>query len=203
MKKGEFLRLKIEGKKEDGSIQWAVGLFFVLFLAILLYVDIQVSHFHTSSLYLEDALAASNLASAVIDVEEYGISHIVRIVNPAEAYKLYQNAVKENLGLDENWECKNVALISGQVIVECYIVYNVEEEIVRSYHISKNGQIRMEQGVLGKVSAPNGLLVENTGIYSEISFPVKGPWGINVIAHKGKLVDIVAQSENTEGRETE
>lgn len=182
-------------EKRTGSIEGGVGLFFLLFLTILVCAEIQISAFQATSLYLEDALAASNLASAVIDIREYGISHTVRISNPVEAYERYLSAVKENLQLDENWECSNRKLISGQVTVEKYIVYNVEGNMVSISLVANDGRVSSEQGVLGSVSTPDGTLIEQTGIYSEISFPVEVFGGGVVQAHKGKLVDIAAESK--------
>lgn len=180
-------------RRKSGSIEWVTGLFFILFLVILLCAELQLSVYCASSLYLEDALAASNLASAVIDIEEYGISHTVRIAEPVEAYGRYVKAVKENLQLNESWECTNSTLISGPVSIVKYVVYNVEKDGVKIFHVSGDGRVREEQGVPGRVVAPNGVAVEETSIYSEISFPVKGFPGITVQAHKGKLVDIVAE----------
>lgn len=179
-------------RKRVGSIQWVTGFFFLLFLTLLLCVQVQVDVYRASSLYLEDALAASNLASAVIDIEEYGISHTIRIADVAEAYERYQVAVKENLELDDNWECGNPTLISGKVTIEEYVVYNVEQERVNTFCISKEGNISKTSGALGEVKAPNGIIVEATSVYSEISFPVKGILGITTQAHKGKLADIVS-----------
>lgn len=169
-----------------------VGLFFLLFLTILLCAELQLSVYQASGLYLEDALAASNLASAVIDVEEYGISHTVRIANPSEAYYQYLEALKENLHLNDSMEGDELSLISGPVTVVKYIIYNVEEERITVHHVLENGRVWTEQGVKGSITAPNGILIENTGVYSEISFPVKGFLGVTVTAHKGKLVDIVS-----------
>ncbi len=76
-KKG-FLRQSIK-KTEEGQLEWITGLFFLLILGILLCGTLQLDVFRASAVYLEDALAASNLASAVIDVEEYGISHTILI----------------------------------------------------------------------------------------------------------------------------
>lgn len=189
-------------RKKQGSIEWVTGLFFLLFLMILLCAEVQLEVYRASGLYLEDALAASNLASAVIDIEEYGISHTVRIANVSEAYERYKDAVKENLGLDDNWQCANSALISGKVAVEEYIVYNVEEGIVNIFHISGDG-VSTAQGLLGNVTAPNGVPIETTGIYSEISFPVKGLFGITVQAHKGNLADIMAEYSEEEEKPDE
>ncbi len=196
MKKRERQLPRIEKKtKKTGSIEGTVGLFYLLFLAILICAEIQLAAFQSTSLYLEDALAASNLASAVIDFREYGITHTVRISNSAEAYERYVAAIRENLQLNEDWECSNRKLISGRVTIERYIVYNVEENVVYISQVAENGQINEEQGVLGSVSAPDGTLIERTGIYSEISFPIEVFWGSAVQAHKGKLVDIVAGSK--------
>lgn len=206
MKKNGYPRLRINGRRirlrriglrkisrRKGSIEWVTGLFFLLFLAILLCAQMQIAIYQSSSLYLEDALAASNLASAVIDLEEYGISHTVRIAEPADAYAAYVRAVKKNLNLDENWECANSSLISGKVTVADYIVYNVEEDAVHIFRVSENGRIHTWEGVPGHVTAPNGVTVTATGVYSELSFPVEGLFGVTVQARKGKLVDIVTE----------
>ncbi len=179
-------------KKYPGKAEWACGLFFLLFLAILLCAQLQMSIYRSSSMYLEDALAASNLASAVIDIQEYGISHTIQIEDPWRAYLLYLEAVRGNLNLDENWECANKSLIAGKVTVDEYIIYNVKGERVLVFYVNGDGEIRQEEYSLGEVRAPDGSEIENTSIYSEITFPVEGFLGVAVEAHKGKLVDIVA-----------
>ena len=202
MWKKEFLLPKIKilfgGRRSEGMLGFISGLFLVLFLAIVLCANLQVESFGATSLYLEDALAASNLASAVIDLEEYGISHVVRIADPLAAYRLYCDAVKENLGLNEQWEGSNQALISGPVTVEAYIIYNVRRDGVTVHAVDNTGQLYSWQGRKGAVTAPDGQLIEYTSVYSEISFPVKGSFGMEVKAHKGKLVDIVGAPEIVE-----
>lgn len=188
------LRPKI--KRREGKVQWTAGLFFLLFLAILLCVQLQLEGYRMTSLYLEDALAASNLASAVIDIQEYGISRTIWIAKPMAAYGLYVRALKDNLSLDENWECSNRSLISGPVTVEDYTVYNVKENQVTICHVEMDGWCWEETGQIGEVYSPDGNLVESTGVYSEISFPVEGFLGVTVMAHKGKLADIVVNEED-------
>lgn len=188
-------------RKKTGSIQWVTGLFFLLFLLFFLCAQLQIDVYQASAMYLEDALAASNLASAVIDIEEYGISHTIRIADAREAYERYRTAVKENLALDDNWQCGNSTLIAGTVVIEEYIIYNVEKEKVNIYRISRDGSLSTAQGTPGFVTAPNGIAVEATGIYSEISFPVKGMFGITVQAHKGKLADVVSETTGEQGKD--
>lgn len=175
---------------ENGQIGWTLGLMFTLFLGILLCALMQIETFRASAQYMEDALAASNLAAAVIDIEEYGISHTLRIDDPDRAYERYRKAIRENLKLNDLWECRNKGMISGPVRIENFTVYNVDGSQVEVYSFGTGGAAVRRIGVLGQERAPNGIKVENTGIYSEISYQIKGLLGIEVSARKGKLADV-------------
>lgn len=169
----------------------AAGGFLTVFLAIFLCAVLQLERYRAASLYLEDALAASNLASAVIDPEEYGISHRLRIAEPEEAFGRYRQAVKGNLNLDSRWTGSPGGLISGTVTIGCYIVYNVTETEVEVSRFDENGVLSQWTLPYGNVWAPNHMPVKATSIYSELIFDVEGLFGIKVKAHKGNLVDIV------------
>ena len=175
---------------ERGQIELTVGLFSILFAAVLLCAGTQVEVYRAASLYMEDALAASNLASALMDVEEYGISRNIRISDSKSHFDIYKNALRENLGLNEEWESPNKALFSGKIVIEKYIIYNVTDDNVEILKVDSGGNASAETGKVGEVRAPNGALVEATGVYSEISFQVKGLFGTMVNARKGKLVDV-------------
>lgn len=191
MKRSGFPRQSIE-ETEAGQLEWVTGLFFILFLGILLCGILQLDVFRASAAYLEDALAASNLASAVIDVEEYGISHGILIRDPEKAYTIYLSALRGNLNLDEEWECPAKGLIGGKVSVLDYTVYNVKDNRVEIYHYDENGRMTFSEGVLGSVQAPNGKWIESTSIYSEVTYPVRGIMGVEAQAQKSNLADIVA-----------
>lgn len=181
---------------ESGQIAWTMGLWLILFLGILLCACIQVEAYRSAAQYMEDALAASNLAAAVIDIEEYGISHEVRVADPAEAYSRYLEAMRINLGLDENWNCANRTVIGGPVQIESFIVYNVCGNEVEVCAFDGNGGMNSYRAGLGEVFAPTGEAVEFTGIYSQISCKVSGLFGMEVPARKGKLVDVVRNFDN-------
>lgn len=192
MKKRRFPRRSIEDVRDGGQVTPCLGLFLVLFLSALLVSYLQMEMIRSSSRYLEDALAASGLASALIDVREYGSTHVVRIPDGTAAYERYCEALRANLGLDENWECENRKLISGQVKLENYTIYNVSGDRVEACRLD-HGREEWVRGRTGEIYAPNGQLVERTGVYGEISYPVKGILGLMVTARKGKLVDIVGE----------
>lgn len=181
---------KIRTEKEGGQVGFMVGLFFTLFLGVMLYAVLQLEHYRAVSLYLEDALAASNLASAVVDVQEYGISHSILIERPEEAYERYLWALRGNLNLDAAWEGQAGSLVQGPVSIVQYVVYNVRDSEVAVYYFDGDGQMTQRQETMGNVAAPNGISVESTSVYSEITFEVESPLGIIVKAHKGNLADI-------------
>lgn len=185
------LRQSIE-RMEAGQLEQVTGIFFLLFLGILLCGILQLDVFRASAAYLEDALAASNLASAVIDVEEYGISHAILIKDPDRAYEIYLSALRGNLNLDEEWECPAKGLIGGKVSVLNYTVYNVSEDRVDIYHYDGSGQMSFSDGVPGAVQAPDGKWIESTSVYSEVTYPVRGILGVETQAYKSNLADIVA-----------
>lgn len=187
LKKKEYPLLKTE----SGKVELAAGLFSLLFLGIMLCAVLQVEIYRSSSDYLEDALALSNLASAVIDVEEYGISHQLVISDPLQAYERYRMAVKGNLNLDDSWQCPAGKLISGPVRVVNYTVYSVTDYGVTVTSFDESGFLRQWSEPLGSAVAPNGVSVEATSIYSEIAYQIDGFLGTSVEAHKGKLVDVV------------
>lgn len=191
LRKEGFPRRSIE-KAEPGQLELVTGMSFLLFLGILLCGILQLDVFRASAAYLEDALAASNLASAVIDVEEYGISHAILIKDPDRAYEIYLSALRGNLNLDQEWESPAKGLIGGKVSVLNYTVYNVWEDRVDIYHYDENGQLSFSGGVPGAVQAPDGKWIESTSVYSEVTYPVRGIMGVEAQAYKSNLADIVA-----------
>lgn len=186
-------------KQRKGKIELVTGMYLLVMLIILLAVQFQLKLFMNISSFMEDALAASNLASAVIDIREYGTTGILQIADPDAAYRLYREAVRQNLQLDDNWENSNKDLIAGQVEILKYEIYNVNKKDIIIYSFGEEGQnVRIVTGGLGSVRTPDGTLVESTSVYSKITFPVKGFFGVQVQAQKHKTVDIVTNLEMTE-----
>lgn len=191
---------RMKWNKRTGKVEIFVGMYMVVFLLILLSVQLQMRIFMATSTYMEDALAASNLASAVIDVREYGMTHIVKIASPDDAFELYCEALKQNLSLNDEWESGKKDLIYGQVEILKYEIYNVEKNNITIYSYGTEGEyVRALSNGLGSVYTPDGVLVESTSVYSKIRFPVKGILGIEIDAKKDKTVDIVSNLVNKSG----
>lgn len=191
LRKKERLLQSISMKTACGQAGWTTGLFFCVFLAVFLQALLQLEKYRMTALYLEDALAASNLASAVVNVEEYGISHRILIDDPDDAYDRYKWALRENLNLDDEWQGHTGSIVEGPVSIECYQVYNVSENGVTIYHYDSNGIKHERQEPPGSIAAPDGTMIEATSVYSEIAFTVKGFLGTEVAVRRGSLADIV------------
>lgn len=189
-------------KKHEGKTEFFLSLFIMVFLVLMTMTQLQLKQYRTLKTMVEDALAASCLASAVIDVEEYGISHDLVIGDPDRAHTIYLEALRENMRLDESWEYPGRSLITGPVKVEEYTVYNVRGTDIEVYSRTGGGtRTYTETGGLGRVKAPNGVPVESTSVYSRISFPVGGIFGVNLTAVKEKLADVVNNGQGGEESE--
>lgn len=193
LRKRGFPQLSIEElrSREWGQVNWSYGMFMILFFTIYLFASLKTERIRAASAYLEDALTASNLASAVVDIEEFGISNTIRIIDTQEAYARYLEAVKGNLNLRGDWTGAEDGIVSGKVRVVKYIIYNVTDSMVETVVFDENGKIEVGQQSPGDVRAPDGTRIESTSVYSEIAFGVELFPGICYEAHKGELVDVV------------
>ena len=81
MKRSQRQKIKIGffEKKSVGQVDVVVGMFLVCMTVVVVLFGFRTQQYMLISDYVEDALAASNLASAVIDLEEYGKNHKIWI----------------------------------------------------------------------------------------------------------------------------
>lgn len=178
-------------KRHKGEIGTMTAIFMILFVLIIIVFEMQVDLYTHTSTMVEDSLSSSNLAAAVIDIETYGINHDIIIKSPDDSFVLWQECFKTNLGLDDNWCSDNTGAISGKVEIIDYIVYNVRGSDIYIYRYGQSPGYQMIPGGLGSVKAPNGTIIESTSIYSKVTFPIKGAFGIETTGMKDELVDIV------------
>ncbi len=178
--------------KEKGQIDIVVGMFCTILILVVVLFGFRTMEYVVTSAYVEDALAFSNLASGIVDLEEYGKTHIIKIKDPESAFLVYREALCHNLKLDEWLNTTNREIIAGKVDILDYMVFNVNGERVLVYRIDESGSIVEEyQEKLGEVHTPEGILVENTTVYSRISFEVQGFGEQKIRAVKEKSIDIV------------
>lgn len=165
---------------------------FFLILVLAIFFGFRVTQYMITAAGVEDALAASNLASALIDVEEYGKSHKILIKDANRAFATYRDALCVNLKTDAFLQTTNQNFLVGQVEIMEYIIYNVADEQVFVQKLNGDGEILEEYAAnVGSVYTPDGVCVESTTIYSRIGFGVEGLRGQRIDARKDKSIDIV------------
>lgn len=178
--------------KEKGQIDIVAGMFCTILVLVVILFGFRTVEYVITSAYVEDALAASNLASGIVDLEEYGKTHIVQIKDLESAFLVYREALCHNLKLDEYLNTTNREMIAGKVEILDYMIFNVIGETVFVYKLDENGRvIEACQEKPGEVQTPEGIFVENTTVYSRISFEVRGFGEQNIRAIKEKSIDIV------------
>ncbi len=168
-----------------------MAMFFFLLVLMMALFQFKVYTCMAAGAYVEDAVAAADLASALIDVEEYGRTHTIRITDTQNAFRTYRDALSYNLALDEAGYSGKTGLLTGKVQIRQYIVYNVRENEVEITGYDGMGTCNLqESGLAGRVQTPDGVPVEHTTVYSRVSFQVEGLCGHLIEAEKEKSVDI-------------
>lgn len=185
----QFLKSKVKAQ-----IEVVCPMMILLVMLVIIGYEMQISQLEATKNYTEDALAMSLLASAVIDIEEYGMYHTLAISDAEAAFGIYKRALRTNMGLGGDWCSPNTLAISGEVKIEEYIIYNVRGTDVEIISMGQTPGRNVAVGGLGSVAAPNGQIIASTSVYSRITFPVDGIWGLHMDAVKDKLVDIVGGS---------
>lgn len=179
-------------RKEKGTVDLIASMMFFLILVLAIFFGFRVTQYMVTAAGVEDALAASNLASAVIDIEEYGKSHRIQIKDTDRAFAIYREALCVNLKTDAYLNTTNQDFLAGQVEIIEYIIYNVRDEQIYIQKRNGNGEVVEEyQANKGTVYTPDGVCVEETTIYSRIGFWVEGLMEQMIYARKDKSVDIV------------
>lgn len=167
------------------------AMFFFLMVLLAAAFQFKSYTYMAAGAYVEDALAEADLASALIDVEEYGRTHCIRIADTRKAFEIYRDALYYNLALDEAGYSRKAELLTGKVQIKEYIVYNVlEQEIQITCYDGQGNCLRQESAAPGTVRTPDGIPVEHTTIYSCVGFQVMGLQGKIIEAEKEKSVDI-------------
>ncbi|MCR5476402.1 MAG: hypothetical protein K6E92_02110 [Lachnospiraceae bacterium] len=178
------------GNRSGGSLSWVPGLFAVCFVTILVESVMTFYRCRAASDALEDALSGCAMAAALIDVQIYGSTHDLVIGDAMAARDRYLDALREDLGLDAQMQPGPGSLIDGPVTLELFCVYDLRGSEVTQTALYPDGRYGQTTGVAGVLTAPNGQPVPSAGIYGEISFPVRLPFGIRVMARKSQLVTV-------------
>ena len=158
-------------KRSEGFADSVYGIFLMAFFLIMPVLVIRIGAYKSLSDRLEDALAASSLAASVIDLERYGTDHTIVISDHTGSYEKYKETLKINLRLEDGYS--DLSFIDGEVMLTDFRIYNKEGDKITEITVGEAGGRVSREGKVGEVKDPAGRIVKDTGIYSEISFPIK------------------------------
>lgn len=190
-------------KKKKGTMEMFIASLSLMIVPMIIIMNLRLRELKITKNFIEDGLVASNLASATIDLKEYGTTH--KIVNDdfSKSFQDYSIALKDNLNLDSNYIPQKTAVsnytmynvVSSKVIIDNFIIYNVignDIQVVSRNPDGSNTTSIVTNG-LGTYKSPDGVLIKSTTIYSRISFKVKGYLNDEYNVFREKSVDITDQ----------
>lgn len=186
-------------KKKDGTGDFVFPMYMILFCVMLFSYCYYDQLLYYTKINVEDSIAASTLASACINLYDYGDfdNMSYEIIN--SCYDLFEKSFKENMKLDNNFMPKqdsfNATLIAQPIEVLEFSYYCIRNDIV--YKTTKNGGINIEKGYVGQVTTPNGNVISQTTIYVKILIYIENPYTKELIpVEKDFSVDIVESEAN-------
>lgn len=160
-------------RKDRGIIEYSLSLIFLMICVLVILLTFSFRRSIIERTYLEDGLAASTLAAAIIDTDVYGESEELIISDTDRAYLTFKQTLKTNLGLDDSFMPTSEAFMESQVNVLEFRVYNVKEGLVTETLYDEHGNKQVQ--ILGVATmTPNNKVIESTTVYSKIEFDVKG-----------------------------
>ncbi|MBQ8822984.1 MAG: hypothetical protein IJZ82_10100 [Lachnospiraceae bacterium] len=191
-KKRECRRRRIRScTKSEGKIEICMGMFFCMLIFLAVLCQVKLLQYQAIGAFVEDSLAAAGLASAVIDVREYGRTHTIVVESPESSFEKYKEALIYNLALDAGMQSRNEEVLLGKVDILSYQIFNVTGDVVTVYHFQEDGSLEGTESIsLSQAYLPDGNKVETTSVYSKVGFYVAGLNGERIYATKEKSVDI-------------
>lgn len=179
-----------------GQAEYVIGMYALIFVMVMTLASLQILQYKADSDIAEDALTASALAALDIDPYHYGETHRLIIQNPENARRIFEDALKDNMNLNDVYEPKsgNRSYVSGRVSIDDFRVYLVEDDNVREYIVSPD-LVSENVGIYGEMKTPSEKDVVSAGVYAEISFDTSGFMGVQVRAHKNTYVEMMANPD--------
>lgn len=162
-------------KKKEGKIEVFISCIALIMVVLIVIMSVKLKEIKLTKNYIDDGLVSSLLASATIDLKEYGSSNNIINNDPEQSYYLFKDTLKSNLNLNNDFSAKNSNLITDKVNIEKFVIYNVKTSNDIEIIEVENGKIvnktKENSGVL---TTPEGVKIEKTTFYAKISFYVSG-----------------------------
>lgn len=210
-------------KKEKGSMEliFILPIFFLFTCLMIAFFNINVQ---IKKEAIQDNIEISNFASTLLDMEYTGSEKQFRIINSTDLspqalqsygsltpYEQYMISLKGNMKLDEPFvqtETRSAmnAYMSSGVEIKAYIFYNVDAEHNKVYEfdfvnnpLDEYGYPTPKIGEYGIMAAPDGTIIEETSVWSEVAYETPSFFGFDHEVHVGELTKVSELAEISNG----
>lgn len=179
-------------KKKDGNANNFLVLSIITITIFFCIFSLKSKEINLLNNSISDGLVASNLAAATVDLKEYGTTNKIKNNDFNKSLKEFQRSLKENLKLDNSFKPLKSTMINGIVDIETFAIYNVDGSDIYMTKRQKNGSILNEiyPNAVGNMRTPNGVLINETTVYSKIGMEVKTFINQSQYVYKENAVDI-------------
>lgn len=161
-------------KKQEGVIEVFVGMFIISITLIMISANSNLKSIKSINNFVSNGLISSNLASDIIDLDEFGKSRTIKISDPNKSFSLFEKTLRENLKLDDKNENK---LIDNNINIDNFTIYNVKGNDIEVIQMKPIYSKYIVSGGVNKTYSPDGVLISSTSVYSKVSYKVKNMIG--------------------------
>lgn len=165
-------------KADKGTVFMPVTYMSVLLWCfVIFYIFWSVQYGIRAGMYMTDCVTDALLGAAALSDEElynYADKGAMTVSEPAEKYERFVYILRAELGLDDSMlpEEENFLSLVGQVEVSDFIIYSVNGRDITVFDFDASGQWSetVYQESLGNFRAADGMLIEETSFYAEITY---------------------------------
>lgn len=183
-------------KKDSGTIFNPVLYLVVLFLTVqmmLLFVSYRRMSWLSET--ITDGMTDALLGAAVLEEEElyaYGRNDELQILYPKRKYDIFKDLLRQEMGLTDSMTAVKVPVVDGNIQIEDFVVYSVNDSDVTVYDFDETGAYvtAIHPGQKDVLTAPNGIAVRESSLFAKIRFRVKY-MGVPLNVSRYHMVDIV------------
>ena len=176
-----------------GQTEYVLGMYALILVMVLALASLNIMQYKADSDIAEDALSASCLAALDIDPYRYGIDHRLVINDPLSARGIFEDALRKNMNLSEDYEpvSPDDRYVSGRVSIDDFRIYLTDGDAVKEYIVGEYG-VTENTGVYGEMKTPSGSIVRSAGAYARVSFDTLGMFGIRIGACKESYAEMLS-----------
>lgn len=178
--------------KKRGGIEYLSALMLISLSGIILLYGISVKELKLHQQILRDGLDGACLAAALIDRNEYASTQQILIDDYYKVRSIFCETLKNNVGLNDEYEAKQESAIYDVINIEAFYVYNIKDGYLYTYTGKGEGDYDLKIDTFtGNEKTPDGTVIQSGTIYADIGVNISSYFGVSNYVHIESSVDVV------------